>query len=191
MAKTLKHIKRRREDSHPVREVSQRAVSAHHRLGSAPIVFFILGGLVLALWLSMSIVQIQTSEYLAQGATQQVAGVAWGVLSQPWLMITGQAPVLYVTSWGYGWTVEVLTLVVALALGVAFGKVASMNPLLARFFIGAAFVLLVLNSWADYSGSPGATPLIRFLIALAIGIMVTVGLPLGIGLIEHGISEYR
>lgn len=191
MAKQLQHIQRGESSDHHVSAVRQKVVNAHHRLGSAPLVFFILGGLVLALWLSMSIVQIQTSEYLAQGATQQVAGVAWGVLSQPWLMVTGQAPVVYVTSWGYGWTVEVLTLVVALALGVAFGKVASMNPLLARFFIGAAFILLVLNSWADYSSSPGATPLIRFLIALAIGIMVTVGLPLGIGLIEHGISEYR
>lgn len=187
MATKLRH----KQQEPPLERVRERVSSAHHRLGSAPIILFFLGGLVLVLWLSGTIVQIQTSEYLALGATQQVAGVAWSVLAQPYLMITGQAPAGVVTSWAYGWIVEVLTLVVALALTAAYVKVASMNPILAKGFLLSAGVLLVLNSWADFQSSPGASPLIRVLVALAIGLIVTVGLPLGIGLIEHGIEEYR
>ena len=163
----------------------------HHKLGSSPLILWFLGALVLLLWLSGTVVQIQTSEYLAQGATQQVAGVAWGILWQPILMATGQAPIQYVTSWEYGWTVEVLTLIVALAIATAFHKIATVNTILARVFVAAAVLLLILNSWADFSSSPGANDLIRFLVALAIGIMVTVGLPLGLGLIEHGFEEYE
>lgn len=171
--------------------IQKKTTDVHERLGASPLILWFLGALVLLLWLCATIVQIQTSEYLAQGATQQVANVAWGVLLQPWLLVSGQAPAGLNTAWCYGWIVEVLTLVVALALTKAFSKVASMNPLLAKGFVGSAFLLLILNSWADYASSPGANPLIRFLVALAIGIVVTVGLPLGIGLIEHGIEEYR
>jgi hypothetical protein len=163
----------------------------HQKLGSSPLINWFLGALVLLLWLCGTVVQIQTSEYLAQGASQQVAGVAWGILWQPVEMVMGQAPITYVTSWEYGWTVEVLTLIVALALSVAFSKVASVNPLLAKIFIVAAIILLLLNSWADFASSPGSNGLIRFLVALAIAIMVTVGLPLGLGLIEHGFEEYE
>src|ERR1700726_1062353 len=65
----------------------------HKKLGSSPLILFFLGALSLVLWLAASIVQIQTSEYLALGNPTRVATVAWGVLTQPWLMITGQAPI--------------------------------------------------------------------------------------------------
>ncbi len=171
--------------------IHERFNRVHRRLGSSPLIMWVLGGGVLILWACGSIVQIQTSEYLAQGGTQRVAGVTWGILLQPWLMISGQAPIQYVTSWMYGWTVEMLTLIVALALVVAFSKVASVNRFLAKVFVVGAVILLVLNSWADYSSSPGVNDLIRFLVALAIGLIVTVGLPLGLGLIEHGFEEYQ
>lgn len=189
MAKALKHIKRR---ENPVREVAQRATSAHHRLGSSPLILFFLGALVLTLWLSSTIVQIQTSEYLALGAGNQVHGVSWFVLAQPWLLITGQVTnTADGTAWDYGWIIESLTLVFALALAVSYKKIESMNSLLAKAFIVSGFILIALNSWADYQSAPGTSSLIRFLVALAIGIMVTVGLPLGIGLIETGVSEFR
>jgi hypothetical protein len=172
-------------------QARQQLNRMHHQLGSSPLILWFLGALVILLWLCGTVVQIQTSEYLAQGATQQVAGVAWGILMQPILMVSGQAPIGYVTSWEYGWTVEALTLIVALALTTAFGKIASVNSLLAKVFIVSAGILLILNSWADFSSSPGASELIRFLVALAVGIMVTVGLPLGLGLIERGFEEYE
>ena len=161
----------------------------HKKLGSSPLILFFLGGLALLLWGAASIVQIQTSEYLAMGSATRVASVAWGVLEQPWLMITGQAPVQSMTAWMYAWVVEAITLVFALALSAAVVKISAANPHLGKWFVIFGFVLIALNSWSDYSSSPGSNPVVHFLIALAIGGIVVVGLPLGVGLIEHGFEE--
>jgi hypothetical protein len=162
----------------------------HHKLGSSPLILWILGGLVLVLWACGSIIQIQTSEYLAQGNTKQVVGVAWSIFQQPWLMITGQAPIASVTSWMYAWTVEIITLVFALALSVAVVKISSVNPTLAKLFVVGGILLIGLNAWSDYSATPGGNPLVQALVAMAVGGIVTIGLPLGIGLIEHGFEEF-
>lgn len=161
----------------------------HHKLNSSPLIMFILGALVLILWLAGTVVQIQTSEYLALGNKGQVAGVAWGILTQPWLMITGQAPIGVVTAWLYGWVVETITLVFALALSAAVMKINSVNAHIGRWFVVLGLLLIALNAWADYSSSPGDNPLVQVLIALAIGMIVTIGLPLGLGLLEHGVEE--
>ena len=141
--------------------MQQQLHRLHKKLGSSPLIMFFLGALVLLLWLAGTVVQIQTSEYLAIGAHDRVAGVAWNVLVQPWLMITGQAPIQYVTSWLYGWTVEVITLVFALALSVAVVKINSVNSHFGRWFVVFGFLLIGLNSWADYSSSPGRIPWYR------------------------------
>jgi len=161
----------------------------HHRLGSSPLILWFLGALSLLMWAAASVVQIQTSEYLALGNANRVAGVAWAILLQPWLMITGQAPIGLVTSWVYGWVVELVTLVFALALSVAVVKISAANPHLAKWFVIFGAALILLNGWADYSSSPGGNILVQFLIALAIGGIVVVGLPLGIGLLEKGFEE--
>ena len=161
----------------------------HQRLGSSPLILFILGGLVLLLWGAGTVVQIQTSEYLALGTNAKVAGVAWQVFTQPWLLLTGQAPIQYATSWIYGWVVETITLVFAMALAIAISKISQVNPHLAKGFVVCGAALILLNSYADYNSSPGANPLVQVLIALAVGGIVVVGLPLGIGLIERGIEE--
>ncbi len=167
----------------------QQFSRVHHKLGSSPLILWFLGALSLLLWAAASVVQIQTSEYLALGSKDRVAGVAWAILLQPWLMISGQAPIAFVTSWVYAWVVEVITLVFALALSVAVTKISTVNPRLGKWFVVFGGLLILLNSWADYSSSPGANPLVQFLIALAIGGIVVVGLPLGVGLIEHGFEE--
>jgi hypothetical protein len=169
------------------REFSGRA---HKKLANSPLIMWGLGALILLLWFCATVTQIQTSEYLAKGSNQQVTGVAINVFIQPWLLITGQVPLGDNTAFMYAWIVEALTLVVALALIAAFTKIASVNPMLAKIFIGAAVILVILNSWADFSSSPGNNDLVRFLIAAAIGLMVTCGLPLGVGLIEHGFEQY-
>lgn len=161
----------------------------HHKLGSSPLILFLLGGLSLLMWASGTVVQLQTSEYLAQGASTRVANVAWGILLQPYWMITGQAPIQYVTAWVYAWVVELVTLVFALALSVAVTKIRTANPHLGKYFVVFGALLIVLNSWADYSSSPGNNQLVQVLIALAIGGIVVVGLPMGIGLIEHAVEE--
>jgi hypothetical protein len=167
----------------------QKISHIHQRLGSSPLILFFLGGLALLLWLAGTVVQIQTSEYLALGNQTRVAGVAWSVLVQPWLLITGQAPIMQATAWVYAWVVELITLVFALALAVAVVKISAANPHLGKWFVVAGSLLILLNGWADYSSSPGTNALVQFLIALAIGGIVVVGLPLGIGLIERGIEE--
>ena len=161
----------------------------HERLGSSPLILWFLGGLSLVLWAAASVVQIQTSEYLALNNRDQVAGVAWAILMQPWLMITGQAPIAFVTSWLYAWAVELITLVFSLALSVAVSKISIANPFVGKWFVLFAGLLIILNSWADYSSSPGNNHLVQFLVALAICGLVVVGLPMGIGLIEHGCDE--
>src|SRR5581483_639784 len=167
-----------------------RAGRAHQRLNHSPVIMWFLGALVLLLWACATIVQIQTSEYLAMGMALRVSHVAWNVFLQPYLLITGQAPFDQQTPWMYGWIVEVCSLIVGLALVAAFTKIGSVNRLLAKFFVGAAVLLVILNSWADFTGSPGSNDLVRFLVALAIGLMVMSGLPLGIGLIEYGFEQY-
>ena len=161
----------------------------HQKLGTSPIILWFLAALTFLLWASASVVQIQTSEYLAQGSASRVAGVAWAILIQPWLMITGQAPISLVTSWVYAWVVELVTLVFSLALSVAIAKIATVNPILAKGFLVLGFLLIALNAWADYSSSPGVNPLVQALIALAIGGIVVVGLPLCLGLAEKGFEE--
>lgn len=161
----------------------------HHKIGSSPLILWFLGALSLLLWVCASVVQIQTSEYLALGRSDRVAGVAWSVFMQPVLMISGQAPSDQVTSWMYAWVVELVTLVFALALSAAIAKIASANPHLAKWFVLVGTLLIVLNGWADYSSSPGSSPLVQILIAVAIGGIVVVGLPLGVGLIEKGFEE--
>lgn len=163
----------------------------HHKLGSSPLILWFLGALTLLLWLAATVVQIQTSELLAIGRSDRVVGVAWNILIQPYLMITGQAPATLVTAWAYAWIVELITLVFALALAVTIAKISTVNPHLSRWFVIGGLTLIFLNGFADYSASPGAGPLVQFLIALALGGIVVVGLPMGVGLIEHGVEEFH
>ncbi len=170
-------------------KAQQQINKVHHRLGASPLINWLLGAFSLFLWACASVVQVQTSEYLALGNQTRVAGVAWGILNQPWLLISGQAPIADATSWLYAWVVELITLVFAMALGAAVAKISAVNPHIAKYFVIAGVILIGLNGWADYSSSPGSNWLVQFLIALAIGGIVVVGLPLGIGLIERGFEE--
>lgn len=173
-----------------VNNIKEHAGRAHKKLNHSPAIMWFLGLLVLVLWACATIVQIQTSEYLALGGSQIVHSVDWNVFAQPYLLFTGQAPLAVQTAWMYGWVVEACTLIVGLALVASFTKIGSVNVFLAKVFVGAAILLVILNSWADFTSSPGSNGLIRFLVALAIGLIVTCGLPLGIGLLEYGFELY-
>lgn len=171
------------------RNVHQQINRVHHRLGASPLINWFLGAGSLLLWASGTVVQVQTSEYLALGNQQTLAGVTFGILTQPLRLVTGSAPIAFATSWIYGWTVELVTLIFAMALSTAVAKIASVNLHVAKYFVIGGIVLIILNGWADYSSSPGTNALVKALIALAIGGIVVVGLPLGIGLIERGFEE--
>jgi hypothetical protein len=174
-----------------VSQAAEQIKRLHHKLGSSPLILFFLGGASLLLWACATTVQIQTSEYLALRTSGQIAGVQWGIIQQLWWLITGAAPVSQSTGWIYGWVVELITLVFALALSAALTKLREANPHIPSLFVIGGLLLMALNSWADYSASPGSNGIVRFLIALAIGGMAVVGLPLGIGLLEHGFEEFK
>lgn len=177
------------EQAIPLKKVGEQFHRIHHRLGASPIILWGLGVASLIFWACATIVQIQTSEYLAMQNHNRVAGVAWGILMQPYLLMSGQAPVQYATAWIYGFIVELVTLIFALALAVAVTKINVANPYIGKWYILGSVALISLNSWADYSSSPGDNWLIKALIALAIGGWAVVGVPVGIGLIEHGFDE--
>lgn len=163
----------------------------HHHIGASPLILWILGAATLLFWAGSTVVQVQTSEMLAlQQLAQHVTGVAWGIFMQPYLLLTGQAPVGYAVAWLYGWIVEIITLIFSLALSVAVMKLNAANPYIGKWFIIGSLLLISLNSWADYSSAPGDNWLIKGLIALAVGGMAVIGLPLGFGLIEHGFKEF-
>lgn len=161
------------------------------KVGTAAIVFFVLAALSLTIWLVATITQIRTSEALVLGQGHVPVQVAWGVLLQPWELLSGTAPLNSTMAYCYAWIVEVTTLVYSLALNHAVPKLSQMNSWLGKVYAGGAGLLIALNGWADYSSSPGQTPLIQVLIALGMGITVTTGLAIGIGLIERGIDEAR
>src|SRR5436190_24025673 len=64
----------------------------HGTPSSSPLIMFLLGALVLLLFAAATVVQIQTSEMLAQGGSGQVSTIAWSVWTQPYLIVTGQVP---------------------------------------------------------------------------------------------------
>ena len=168
-----------------------RVHRAHKGLNSSPLILGILGVGTLGLWACGTMVQIQTSEFLALGGRAIVASVNWLLWQQPMLLLTGAAPIAYQTAWMYGWGVEIITLIVSLALGHALSKVSTLNGCLSKFFLICSLLLLVLNSIADYQSSPGDNDLIRFLIALLIAVIVNCGLPVGIGLLEAAWEQYQ
>jgi hypothetical protein len=168
----------------------ERAGRSHKKLNNSPLILWALGAGTLILWACGSISQIRTSELLALGGSIVASGISWGVLSQPWLLLSGQAPIQYVTAWEYGWGVEIITLIVALALTVVWVKLGSLNSFLAKIFVLSSLLLVALNSIADYNATVNGNDLVRFTVALLVAIIVGCGLPVGIGLIEAGCEQY-
>jgi hypothetical protein len=150
-----------------------------------------LGLLVLLVWTVSTITQIRTSEALMMGGHKVPIDVEWGVLLQPWQLLTGTAPINMTMPWCYGWIIETLTLIWSLALEHAKGELGRTNKLLGSIY-GTVTVLLVgLNGWADYNSSPGNDPLAQGLIAAAVGLMVTTGLPIAIVLLKAGCAKLK
>lgn len=162
---------------------------AHARTSTIPIFWVGTGVVVLLAFVCATLTQIATSELLVMGTHPLAFRVSWNVINQPWQLLTGQSPIREATADLYGWIVEIITIVFALALSVAITKLNQITPGLGKFFGASGFLLIILNSWADYNSAPGATPLIQGLVAFSIGLIVVIGLPLGIGLIEHGLKE--
>jgi hypothetical protein len=145
--------------------------------------------LVLVVWLVSTITQIRTSEALMMGGEKVPVDVEWGVLLQPWQLLTGTAPLNLVMPWCYAWIIESLTLIWSFALEHAKGELLKTNKLLGSTYGTVTVLLIGLNGWADYNSSPGNDPLQQGLIAGAVGLMVTTGLPVGLVLLKVGLAR--
>jgi hypothetical protein len=69
--------------------------------GVDPWILIGLAVLVLIVWCVSTITQIRTSEALMLGGQKVPVDVEWGVLLQPWQLLTGTAPLGYVMPWCY------------------------------------------------------------------------------------------
>jgi hypothetical protein len=132
--------------------------------------------------------EIGTSEALALGDPHFTLA-NWGVFLQPYEIFAGGLPFRTTLAYLYGWTVEIVNLVFAFAIGHAVNALKATNEKVAKFYAIASFILIGLNGWANIHALPGVDPLLQFLIALAVAIAVIVFPVIGLALIERGIAE--
>src|SRR5215472_3172283 len=159
--------------------------------GVDPIVLVGLGLLMLLVWTVSTITQIRTSEALMLGGQKVPVNVSWGVLLQPWQLLTGTAPIGMTMPWCYGWIIESLTLIWSYALEHAKLELLKTNKLLGSIYGTVTVLLLGLNGWADYNSSPGNDPLVQGLIAGSVGLFVTTGLPVALVLLKVGFAKMK
>jgi len=160
------------------------------KIGTSPLILGLIGLLVAIVWVGATVVQLQTSEVLVFG-TKFVFTNTWEIVKQPWLLITGQiVNTEQAVGVIYAWGVEALTLVFAYVLEHALKHIKQTNARLSRWFVVWGLVLIALNSWADYSSSPGAGVVVHALVAALVGGVVVTFLPIAIGLIGAAIGEF-
>ena len=172
-----------------MQQLSQGAKRYHHSLASSPLICFIIAGVSAFLWICAVLIDIRTTENLALGISGKVTGVMWSVLLQPADLVTGSVPAEAQLAYIYAWGVELLQLVFGLALVIAVNKLSSVNGTIARWFVIVGTLLILLNGYANFMSAPTANPLIQVLMAVLVGGLAIVGLPLAIGFAEHGFSE--
>jgi hypothetical protein len=77
----------------------------------------------------------------------------------------------------------------AFALEHAKTELLRTNKVLGSVYGTITVLLIGLNGWADYNSSPGNDPFQQGLIAGAVGLMVTTGLPVGLVLLKIGLAR--
>jgi hypothetical protein len=137
------------------------------------------------------LIQVETSEYLIAGSATQIANVPFAVFLQWGHFFDGTYSSAIRLAWGYGWTVEITTLIFAVALSKAMMALSNVNKHLGKGFFYIGGLLLILNSVADFNSAPSTSWLIHALVAAVVGGIVVVGMPLGLGLIETAIEDYK
>jgi hypothetical protein len=157
--------------------------------GTDPWILLSLGALVGIMWAIATVTQIRTSEMLMLGGGKVPLDVQWGVFLQPYQLVTSTAPSAYMGAYCYGWFIESITLVWAWALEHAVSKMRETNAHLGKWYGIISFLLIALNSWADFNNSPGPDPLSQALMAGAIGLMSVSGLPIALVLFKAGLVK--
>lgn len=166
----------------------QRAI----RVGQNPIVLGLVGGLLLAAWLGVSLFQIQTTEAWALAGTPPgIANMNWGVLMQAGQLFTGNLSGAVGKAVVIGWVVELLTIVFGVCLEVAAHGVGRSSDLLKSIFVFGGFGLLAFNGWTDYNyGSLPSGMCGQVFFAALMSFLVIFGLPAGIELLIRAKAEF-
>lgn len=172
-----------------LQQMSRRMSRYHHGLASSPIILFIIGAACLFFGTCATLVDIRTTENLALGVPGTSVGVMWGVILQPYQLAVGTMTANMQLAAIYAWGVELIQLIFALALVVAVNKLHSVSPTIAKWFSVVGALLILLNAYANFMSAPTANPLIQILMAVLVGGLAVVGLPLGIGFLEAGFAE--
>lgn len=170
------------------RHAYQKAQKYYGTFSASPIILIALGIASLGIGAAGLTVEIGTSEALLLG-TKNFVLANWGVFTQPYEIFAGGLPFKTLLAYVYGWTVEVVDLVFAFALGHASNALKLTNPKVAKFYGIASFILISLNAWSNINCLPGVDPILQFLVALAVAISVIVFPVVGLALIERGIYE--
>lgn len=160
--------------------------------GRNPLVLGIVGVLLLALWLGLSLFQIQTTESWALAAPAPgVSGQSWGVIFQALELVTGQLSGAVGKSVAIGWAVEVITLVFGMCLEIAAHGVGRSSKLMQSVFVFGGFALLGFNGFTDYSyGSLPSGTCGQLFFAGLMSFVVVFGLPAGLELILRAKDEF-
>ncbi len=172
-----------------MQQLQQRAGRYHHSLASSPIICFVIAAMCLFFGVCATLIDIRTTENLALGIPGSAVGVAWQVILQPYQLLTGDIPSSYQLAYLYAWGVELIQLIFALALVIAVNKLSTVNTTIGKWFMVCGTLLILLNAYANFQSAPTSNPLIQVLMAVCIGGLAVVGLPLAIGFAEHGFSE--
>lgn len=117
-------------------------IASHH--GNIPILRLMLGILLVSFFLLALMLQIQTSEaFLLNGPAVSLAP-NWGILRQPIDMLAGSLTANQAKAVLWGWCIELVYLVCVIGEVSVHGK-------LQAWFKTGAIVLVIFDSWADFS----------------------------------------
>lgn len=180
-----KELPKRKDTNSPTRKGWRQYYGT---FSASPIILFGLAGLVLFLWSIAMVVEVRTSELLVLGEGVPLE-VPWGVFVQPWELIVGTEPMRMKLAWVYGWGLEAVELIFAFAFTHTLQALEKTNEKLSKFYWIASLVLIALNGWSNLNALPGIAPIMQFLVALLVAVIVVAFPVVGLALIEKGIEE--
>jgi len=161
--------------------------------GSSPLVLIIVGGLILAVFVASSLLQIQTTEaYILGGSTVSLSNANWQLFLQLPAFVSGQLSGPLAEAVAVGWGMEIITLIVSVAYEVTAHAVGASSDKLRRWYGTGAVILMALNGFTDYNyGTLSSGWLGQLLFAGVTSFIVVFGLVAGIACVERAFVEFR
>ena len=188
-------------------QTPRAAAQDDYRLASvthAPIIWLVVGLLLLTFWLIAQIIQVQTSEAFILGNAYTASMIPHiSILGQVWDLFSGKMSAGMIEAAGYAWSVQITFFVAALgteralhSVHVAFNQGERLGEALvtnAKWRNRGAVILLIaltaIDSWADFKFSTNLSWFSSLIFAVAeFAVSFYVG-PRGIHLIEAAIVD--